>query len=132
MSNILSEVPSETWHQLWIVLASSTVVAGLLQGLKRWFSIGHRKNLVTALLTLLSVLATVADWLIQNINDNPLLFGRYTATILGTAVVVHRFFLSSTGVLSWLKDFNKDLKTVRDQRKEVVVPEDPSRPQFSL
>lgn len=130
--NYLTNIPSESWHQLWLVLASSSAVAVVLQYFKRWFSLGNRKKLITALLSLLSFVAALTDWIIQGISQNPLLFGRQTATILGVAVVIHRFILSANGLIGWIKQFNADLKAVRQSRQQVVEAPTEARHEFTV
>lgn len=121
--NYLKDVPSDSWAQLWVVVGSSTVVAVALQTIKHWLSIENRKKLIMGLLSMLSFVASIADWLIQHISQNPLLLGRHTATVLGTAVVVHRFFVSpiyNRGILAF-KELLADAQAERDRRNAALT-----------
>jgi hypothetical protein len=120
--NYLKDVPSESWTQLWVAVGSSTAVAVVLQTIKHWLSIENRKKLIMGLLSLLSFVASIADWLIQHIAANPLLLGKNTAAVLGTAVLVHRFFVSpiyNRGILAF-KELLADAQAERDRRNAAL------------
>lgn len=81
---------------LLTILGSGGAVAVVLQILKHYkIGLKESKVAVVVLLTGLSFLATLADYVLQFSNMNPkLVVGQYWGDIIAAAVVIHRFSVS--------------------------------------
>ena len=86
--------PLETWLTIAGYLGGSTVIAVILQFLKKRFNIDSKK-VVMGLLSSFTALASVADYLVTNNVGAPLPELAHTwAYLMALAVVIHRFAVS--------------------------------------
>ena len=92
---VLLDYLISNWQVIAAYLGIGGVVAVVLQAIKHQFKIFDAKKTVTALLGILSVAASLVEFVVVGGGSQITnMFGQHAAVIMSSAVIMHRFFVS--------------------------------------
>lgn len=121
----LQDLPTEFWTTVLGVLITSGVISIFLQFAKKHFKLDGKKT-VASLLSLMTLAASVTDFLVTNNPGSPLPeITQYWAYVMAAAVVLHRFFVSPLyrRLAEALKAFGEKVDSYKQEKYNAPLPD---------
>lgn len=121
----LESVPVEFWQTVGTALVTSGVISLVLQFIKKKFQIDGKK-LVATMLSTMTFLASVTQFLVTNNPGSPLPeIAQYWAYVMAGAVILHRFFVSPLyrRVETALRNFQDKVEAYKEEKYSAPLPD---------
>lgn len=126
--NWIISIPSMMPADGWALLGSALGVSVVMQALKHWIDDEVDPRIIVTLTTILSGIGASLVFVISQLSQNPTVLGSDTATILGIATLLYRFFISKAyGFLLNVKAYQQNKSAApATQQPETTAPVAPA------